>query len=296
MVKTAVSPIRTKKGRSIHASLGLHGTLSVAALISILPAILILLNSFKSDEQIKSSKGLNLLPKTWTLDGYYQVLTDNDSEFLTWFRNSIFVASLTMVIGVFLSATAAYVLSRFIFPGRKSVLNFFLLTQMFPAAILLVPIYQILVRFPLFHFSMLDSVPGLLLAYSTIAVPFCTWMLKGFFDGIPRELDEAGALDGLSPFGIFRRIIFPLALPGIAVTCFFTFLTAWNEVAFANVVAISPEHYTLPVGLRTYIFQFDQAWQKLSVSAVLVTVPSLVVFLFAQRYLVSGLTRGAVKG
>ncbi len=201
-----------------------------------------------------------------------------------------------MFIGVFLSATAAYVLSRFIFPGRKSVLNFFLVTQMFPAAILLVPIYQILIRFPVFHFSMLDSIPGLLLAYSTIAVPFCTWMLKGFFDGIPKELDEAGALDGLSPYGIFRRIIFPLALPGIAVTCFFTFITAWNEVAFANVVEISPEHYTLPVGLRTYIFQFDQAWQKLSVSAVIVTVPSLVVFLFAQRYLVSGLTRGAVKG
>lgn len=287
---------RKKRKRSLQASLGLHGTLTVAALISILPALLILLNSFKSDQEIKSASGLNVLPKHWTLNGYHQVLADNNGEFLVWLRNSVFVALVTMVIGVFLSATAAYVLSRFIFPGRKSVLNFFLVTQMFPAAILLVPIYQILIHFPIFHFSMLDSIPGLLLAYSTIAVPFCTWMLKGFFDGIPKELDEAGALDGLSPYGIFRRIIFPLALPGIAVTCFFTFITAWNEVAFANVVEISPEHYTLPVGLRTYIFQFDQAWQKLSVSAVIVTVPSLIVFLFAQRYLVSGLTRGAVKG
>lgn len=292
MVKIA----QKKRKRSLQASLGLHGTLTVAALISILPALLILLNSFKSDQEIKSASGLNVLPKHWTFSGYHQVLTDNNGEFLIWLRNSVFVALVTMIIGVFLSATAAYVLSRFIFPGRKSVLNFFLVTQMFPAAILLVPIYQILIRFPIFHFSMLDSIPGLLLAYSTIAVPFCTWMLKGFFDGIPKELDEAGALDGLSPYGIFRRIIFPLALPGIAVTCFFTFITAWNEVAFANVVEISPEHYTLPVGLRTYIFQFDQAWQKLSVSAVIVTVPSLVIFLFAQRYLVSGLTRGAVKG
>lgn len=287
---------RKKRKRSVQASFGLHGALTLAALISILPALLILLNSFKSDQEIKSASGLHVLPKHWTLSGYHQVLTDNNGEFLIWLRNSVFVALVTMFIGVFLSATAAYVLSRFIFPGRKSVLNFFLVTQMFPAAILLVPIYQILIRFPIFHFSMLDSIPGLLLAYSTIAVPFCTWMLKGFFDGIPKELDEAGALDGLSPYGIFRRIIFPLALPGIAVTCFFTFITAWNEVAFANVVEISPEHYTLPVGLRTYIFQFDQAWQKLSVSAVIVTVPSLVVFLFAQRYLVSGLTRGAVKG
>lgn len=287
---------RKKRKRSVQASFGLHSALTLAALISILPALLILLNSFKSDQEIKSATGLHVLPKHWTLSGYHQVLTDNNGEFLIWLRNSVFVALVTMFIGVFLSATAAYVLSRFIFPGRKSVLNFFLVTQMFPAAILLVPIYQILIRFPIFHFSMLDSIPGLLLAYSTIAVPFCTWMLKGFFDGIPKELDEAGALDGLSPYGIFRRIIFPLALPGIAVTCFFTFITAWNEVAFANVVEISPEHYTLPVGLRTYIFQFDQAWQKLSVSAVIVTVPSLVVFLFAQRYLVSGLTRGAVKG
>lgn len=287
---------RKKRKRSVQASLALHSALTLAVLISILPALLILLNSFKSDQEIKSASGLHVLPKHWTLSGYHQVLTDNNGEFLIWLRNSVFVALVTMFIGVFLSATAAYVLSRFIFPGRKSVLNFFLVTQMFPAAILLVPIYQILIRFPVFHFSMLDSIPGLLLAYSTIAVPFCTWMLKGFFDGIPRELDEAGALDGLSPYGIFRRIIFPLALPGIAVTCFFTFITAWNEVAFANVVEISPEHYTLPVGLRTYIFQFDQAWQKLSVSAVIVTVPSLIVFLFAQRYLVSGLTRGAVKG
>ncbi len=287
---------RKKRKRSVQASFGLHIALTLAALISILPALLILLNSFKSDQEIKSASGLHVLPKHWTLSGYHQVLSDNNGEFLIWLRNSVFVALVTMIIGVFLSATAAYVLSRFIFPGRKSVLNFFLVTQMFPAAILLVPIYQILIRFPIFHFSMLDSIPGLLLAYSTIAVPFCTWMLKGFFDGIPKELDEAGALDGLSPYGIFRRIIFPLALPGIAVTCFFTFITAWNEVAFANVVEISPEHYTLPVGLRTYIFQFDQAWQKLSVSAVIVTVPSLVVFLFAQRYLVSGLTRGAVKG
>lgn len=291
-----VEIVRKKRKRSLQASLGLHSALTLAALISILPALLILLNSFKSDQEIKSASGLHVLPKHWTLGGYHQVLTDNNGEFLIWLRNSVFVALVTMIIGVFLSATAAYVLSRFIFPGRKSVLNFFLVTQMFPAAILLVPIYQILIRFPIFHFSMLDSIPGLLLAYSTIAVPFCTWMLKGFFDGIPKELDEAGALDGLSPYGIFRRIIFPLALPGIAVTCFFTFITAWNEVAFANVVEISPEHYTLPVGLRTYIFQFDQAWQKLSVSAVIVTVPSLIVFLFAQRYLVSGLTRGAVKG
>lgn len=291
-----VEIVRKKRKRSLQASLGLHAALTLAALISILPALLVLLNSFKSDQEIKSASGLHVLPKHWTLGGYHQVLTDNNGEFLIWLRNSVFVALVTMIIGVFLSATAAYVLSRFIFPGRKSVLNFFLVTQMFPAAILLVPIYQILIRFPIFHFSMLDSIPGLLLAYSTIAVPFCTWMLKGFFDGIPKELDEAGALDGLSPYGIFRRIIFPLALPGIAVTCFFTFITAWNEVAFANVVEISPEHYTLPVGLRTYIFQFDQAWQKLSVSAVIVTVPSLIVFLFAQRYLVSGLTRGAVKG
>ena len=158
-------------------------------------------------------------------------------------------------------------------------------------AILLVPIYNVVV-----HLGLLNTKTALVLAYSTVAVPFCVWMLKGYFDTIPISLEEAGRIDGLTPFGTFWRIVVPLSLPGLAVTSFYSFITAWNEVAFANIVLVSDKAYTLPVGLQTYVFQFAQAWDKLTAGAVIVSLPAIIVFLLAQRYLVSGLTRGGVKG
>jgi len=284
------------KKRPLHKSMGLHAFLIFMTVFAVLPAVITFFNSFKSENEITSARGLKILPEVWTLEPYRKVLTENDGEFLTWFMNSIIAAVVTTVVGLFLSSTAAYALSRYKFPGYRSALNSFLVTQMFPAAILMVPIYAMLVKFPIFGFTMLDSRAGLLFAYSTIAVPFCTWMLKGYFDTIPIAIDESGLMDGLTPFGTFWRLVLPLALPGLAVTSFYTFITAWNEVAFANVILLSPELFTLPLGLRTYVFQFDQSWERLSAAAVLVTIPALIVFMSAQRYLVSGLSRGAVKG
>lgn len=269
----------------------LHGSLIAATIIAIFPVFWIAISSFKPRDEIISSPTLNVLPDDWTWSNYKDVITANDYEFLTWFANSIVIAILTTIVGVFLSATAGYALSRYRFPGYRPALNSFLITQMFPAAIIIVPIYQIIT-----NLHLLNQQLGLLLAYSTVAVPFCTWMLKGYFDTIPIALEEAGRIDGLTPFGTFWRIVMPLSLPGLSVTCFYAFITAWNEVAFASVILLSPQNYTLPVGLQTYVFQFDQAWEYLTASAVLVTIPAVLVFLFAQRYLVSGLTRGGVKG
>ena len=190
-----------------------------------------------------------------------------------------------------LGTLAAYALSRYRFPGYRPALTSFLITQMFPGAILLVPIYNIIVRLDL-----LNTKTALVLAYSTVAVPFCVWMLKGYFDTIPISLEEAGRIDGLTPFGTFWRIVIPLSLPGLIVTGFYTFLTAWNEVMFANVFLTSEENYTLPIGLRVYVNQFEIHYENLTAGAVLVTIPAIVVFLIAQRYLISGLTRGGVKG
>ena len=170
---------------------------------------------------------------------------------MTWLYNSIAIAFMTTVIGVFLAATAAYAFSRYRFPGYRPALMSFLIVQMFPAVILIVPIYNIIL-----HLGLLNQKVGIVLAYCTTALPFCVWMLKGYFDTIPIALEEAGRIDGLTPFGTFWRIVVPLSLPGLAVTVFYSFITAWNEVAFANVLLISDRSYTLPVGMQTYVFQF----------------------------------------
>lgn len=282
---------RPGRGRKWYMSLLLHGGLIVACAIAIFPVLWLLLSSFKSQNEIAGSPVLNVWPDNWRVSNYVHVLTDDDHIFLTWLWNSVVVAFFTTVIGVFLAATAAYAFSRYRFPGYRPALTSFLITQMFPAAILLVPIYNIIL-----HLGLLNHKLGLVIAYCTTAVPFCVWMLKGYFDTIPISLEEAGRIDGLSPFGTFWRIVLPLSLPGLAVTFFYSFITAWNEVAFANVLLVSDKSYTLPVGLQTYVFQFAQNWEKLTAAAVIVTLPAVIVFLIAQRYLVSGLTRGGVKG
>ena len=288
---TRVVRRKRRGGRPFHMSLLLHGSLVAATIIAVFPVVWIGISSFKSQNEITSSPTLNVWPDEWQWGNYWNVIKRNDYEFLSWFWNSIAIALVTTVVGVFLAATAGYALSRYRFPGYRAALNSFLVTQMFPAAILLVPIYNIIV-----NLGLLNTKTALILAYSSVAVPFCTWMLKGYFDTIPISLEEAGRIDGLTPFGTFWRIVLPLSLPGMAVTCFYTFITAWNEVAFANIILTQNKSYTLPVGLRTYVFQFQQDWESLTASAIMVTIPAVLVFLFAQRYLISGLTRGGVKG
>lgn len=280
-----------RSGRPRQSSGALHLTLIIATGIAIFPVLWVLLSSFKPNEVIKTQTDLQVVPDPWTLENYRTVLTQNDYEFLHWLGNSVAIALLTTIVGVFLSATAAYAFSRYRFPGYRAALMSFLVAQMFPGVILLVPIYKIVV-----DLGLLDSKAALVLAYSTIAVPFCVWMLKGYFDTIPISLEEAGRIDGLTPFGTFWRIVMPLSLPGIAVTAFYMFITAWNEVLFANVFLTETENFTLPIGLRTYVFQFEQQYGWLTAGAVIVTIPAVIMFLFAQRYLVSGLTRGGVKG
>jgi arabinogalactan oligomer / maltooligosaccharide transport system permease protein len=282
---------RRRRGRSVPMSILLHGSLIFACALAVFPVFWILISSFKDQQEIISSTTLSILPHDWRISNYTKVLTENDHVFVTWLWNSLIVAFFTTVIGVFLAATAAYAFSRYRFPGYRPALTSFLITQMFPAAILLVPIYNIIL-----HLGLLNQKTGLVLAYCTTAVPFCVWMLKGYFDTIPISIEEAGRIDGLTPFGTFWRIVVPLSLPGLAVTSFYSFITAWNEVAFASILLVDDTSYTLPVGLQTYVFQFAQAWDKLTAAAIIVSLPAILVFLFAQRYLVAGLTRGGVKG
>lgn len=212
------------------------------------------------------------------------------TKFLTWFGNSVLIAGFTTVLGVFLAATTGYAVSRFRFPGMRPLMWTLLVTQMFPVAILIVPIYQLLAKFHL-----LNQPLGLILTYMTISVPFCAWTMKGFFDTIPTEIDEAGRIDGLNPFGTFWRLVLPLARPGLAVTAFYSFITAWGEVAYASQFMTGLDKMTLAGGLQTFVNQYSQNWSMMSTASVLIAIPAAVVFILVQRHLVAGQTAGSVK-
>lgn len=213
---------RGRGQRSVGISIAVHATLITATVIALFPVVWVFLSSLKPRSAIQSSR-ITLFDQP-SLDNYRRVLLE--TSFPTWFLNSIVVAGLTMVFGMAMSATAGYALSRFNFPGKRGLMWLFLVTQMFPVAILIVPIYTIMA-----NLGLIDTKLSLVIAYCSVAVPFCTWMLRGYFDTIPRDLDEAAALDGLGPFATFWHVVLPLARPGLAVTAFYTFLTAWGEVA-----------------------------------------------------------------
>lgn len=265
-----------------------HFILILFTLWSVVPIIWVILTSFKAESEVFSTQ-LKVLPANPSLDNYQELLSRGD--FVGWAGNSILVAVLTTVIGVFLASTCAYALSRFRFRGRSASLYIFLVAQMFPGIILLVGLYQIFS-----NFELLDTPWALVLSYSTIAIPFCILMLKGFFDTIPFELEEAARVDGVGVFGAFWRIVVPLSIPGIAVTAFYSFITAWNEYLFARSFLTSREQLTLPVGTATFIDAFNQPWALLSAASVLISIPVVIFFYAAQRYLLSGLTTGGVKG
>ncbi|MFC6285518.1 sugar ABC transporter permease [Nocardioides sp. GCM10027113] len=278
---------RPRRSRSVLASIGLHGGLITATFVALFPVAWVVLSSFKPASEIRRSQ-IQLIADP-TLENYRRVLFE--TNFGSWFVNSLIVAGFTMVIGITMSATAGYALSRFNFPGKRGLMWVFLLTQMFPVAILIVPIYTIMA-----NLGLIDTKASLVIAYCTVAVPFCAWMLRGYFNTIPRELDEAAALDGLGPFATFYRVILPLARPGLAVTAFYTFITAWGEVAYAIAFMQSDDNYTLGAGLQQFVPQFQPRWELLTAGAVLITIPAAVVFFFAQRHLVAGLTAGSTKG
>ncbi|MGH3660260.1 MAG: sugar ABC transporter permease [Micromonosporaceae bacterium] len=273
--------------RSPLMSVLLHATLITASAAALLPIVWVVLSSFKPGHAVQSTQ-ITLVEEP-TLANYLHVLTE--TGFPRWFGNSVIVAAVTMIVGVFLSATTGYAVSRFNFPGRRGLLWVFLVTQMFPVSILIVPIYVIMAKL-----GLINTLFALMIAYLTIATPFCAWMLKGYFDTIPRELDEAATIDGLGAFGAFWRVIAPLARPGLAVTGFFTFLTAWGEVAYASAFIQTDNRFTLAYGMQQFVPQFNPQWEYLTAAAVLVTLPAGMMFFFAQRHLVAGLTAGGAKG
>ena len=229
-------------------------------------------------------------PERISFENFRALFTDQ--PFGRWLLNSVIVAGATTVLGVFLSCTAAYAFSRFRFPGRRAGLMAFLVSQMFPGTLMLIPLYIIIVQW----LGLGSTFTGLVLIYTVTAIPFCVWMMKGYFDTIPKELEESALIDGASQATIFFRIVLPLAKPAVAVTALFSFMTGWNEFIQAATFMNREDMYTGPVGLRFFVGGFSQSWGYFAAGSIIAAIPVMVLFLFLQKYLVSGLTAGAVKG
>jgi arabinogalactan oligomer/maltooligosaccharide transport system permease protein len=290
VITTAAAGPRRQRGRgerSRLASTGLHTLLLLAAFIAAFPVAWICYVSFGPDENDFLHPGHILHSASFANFGY--VL--GHTHFFDWLLTSVVTGGGATLLGVLLSASAGYAVSRMRFPGHRPLMYTFLLTQMFPVAVLLVPLYAILAAL-----NLLDSYLGLILVYSSFVVPYCAWLLKGYFDTIPVEIDEAGRIDGLTPFGTFWRLIVPLAKPGLSVAAFYAFITAWGEVAFSSVMMLSDTKFTLAVGLTTFISQYNSQWNLMAATAVLIALPTVPVFYLVQRHLVTGLTAGGTKG
>ncbi|CAL9405628.1 Trehalose transport system permease protein SugB [Streptomyces sp. enrichment culture] len=279
--------VRPRGRRGPAATLASHGVLSLASLIALFPIAWLVYLSLGPD------KDDYLHPeRIWgkmTLDNYTFVL--GRTNFFDWLQSSLIVSLGTTAIGVLVAATTGYAVSRMRFPGYRKMMWVLLLTQMFPIAVLIVPMYQILSRLQL-----VDSYLGLILVYCSTAVPYCAWLLKGYFDTIPFEIDEAGRVDGLTPFGTFFRLILPLARPGLAVAAFYSFITAFGEVAFASTFMLSDTKYTFAVGLQSFVSEHDAQRNLMAATAVLIAVPVSAFFYLVQKNLVTGLTAGGTKG
>jgi arabinogalactan oligomer/maltooligosaccharide transport system permease protein len=270
-----------------------HVAVLVLVMVVLYPVMLVCKKAFEPGRDFALSP--SPIPHTVTFDHFRTLFGQRGSHgeylFLHQALNSVVAALATTVVGVFLSCTAAYALSRFKFPGRKAGLTTFVVVQMFPATLLIMPLYVVLDKL-----GLLNSLTGLVLVYATTAIPFCVWTLKGYFDSLPRELEEAARIDGASAWLIFRKIILPLARPGLAVTALFSFMTAWNEFILASTFMTSESRYTLPVLIQSSVGEFSSQYGIFAAGAIVTSVPVMAVFYVLQKYLVGGLTAGAVKG
>lgn len=279
----------------------LHTALISFTLLSIYPVLWVIALAFSGQQSVgiidlpldptffQRLRGIVPLPEHFSVSNFTEVWTEQ--AFGTWLWNSAVVSLMTTILGVFLACTAAYAFSRFRFPGRNAGMLMFLVSQMFPGTLMLIPLFIIIVKW----LGLGNTYIGLVIVYATTAIPFCVWMLKGYFDTIPVDIEESARIDGASPATIFFRIILPLATPAIAITALFSFMTAWNEFILASIFMESENNYTAPVGLRFFVGGFSSQWGYFAAGSVIVSLPVVALFLYLQKYLISGLTAGSVK-
>lgn len=251
------------------------------------PYLWMALTSLTTDKMLGAS-GVALAPVDWVLDNYARLF--GRTTFIENLGHSLIVASGTVIMGLLLSITAAYAFSRFRFRGRRVLMLQFLIINMFPIVLLILPLFVMMRRL-----GLLDTHAALIIANATIAIPFSVWMLTSYMNGIPTELDEAAMTDGCTRMGALWRVVLPLCWPGIVATGIYIFITAWNEYLYALTLG-GRKVRTMTVALQTLIGEYQIEWGLLTAGGVIGALPVTILFLVVQRRLVSGLTAGAVKG
>ena len=262
---------------------------------ALFPIVYVIGTSLNPSGSLQTSQ---IIPPNPTLDNYKKLLTNPQNPFLKWMANSLFVSVTTAIITVALCALAAYSFSRFRFKSRKRLLQGLLLSQVFPNVLAMVALFLILQQlgklYPMFG---INTLGGLILIYLGGAIGFNTWLMKGFFDTVPRELDESAMLDGASPWQTFTTIILPLVRPVLAVIFMLSFIGTYGDYLLAKVMLSNTQKYTVAVGLSLFIGQqFGQRWGEFAAGAVLAAIPTMILFYISQSQLQGGLTSGAVKG
>jgi ABC-type glycerol-3-phosphate transport system permease component len=252
------------------------------------PLYYLVLSSLQPPDRIFASPP-PLLP--WNLSGHFYEIAINEAPILMWTRNSVLVVAGTVLLTVPIAILATYGLTRFEFAGRQLISRFVLVLYMFPSVLLLVPLFVLFARLHL-----VNTIPGLVLAHATFALPFSIWYLSAYMRGVPHELDDAALVDGCGRLELLWRVLLPVMLPGIAATVAFIFMFSWNEYAFAVTLIQNANLRTLPLGVASYLSVQGVPWGVVLATSILMSVPVAVVVLFAQRYFVSGLAEGAVKG
>ncbi len=275
--------LRRRLFRVMHA--GLLGAFLVFALFP----LFWLLKVSVTPNDLLYSEGVRLWPSRITFAHYGSVVAH--TQFPLFFRNSTVVAGATALLSTVVASGAGYGFSRFAFRGRAAIVGLMLVSQMFPLVMIVAPIFRLLS--PL---GLTDSLTGLVIVYTAFNVPFATFLMQSFFDGIPKDLEEAAMIDGAKRFQALRLVVLPLTLPGLAATLGFVFTAAWSELLFALMLNSSSAASTFPVGLLAFVSKFSVDFGQMMAAGVLALVPVCALFFVIQRYLVQGLTAGAVKG
>jgi arabinogalactan oligomer / maltooligosaccharide transport system permease protein len=278
--------VRSKKATAVRVAAS-YVVLVVFSLVALYPVWQIFNISLRPANRLLSTS-LEFIPANASFANYIALFTER--PFLLWMLNSTFIALTVTVTGVALASTCGYAFSRYAFVGKKFGMLSLLVTQMFPATMLLLPMYIMLVKLHL-----INSYLGIVIMYSATALPFCIWQMKGYYDTIPTSLEEAGRIDGCNQMQTFVKIILPLAAPALVITALFSFMASWTEYVVAAQILQDTELWTLPLGLKSFESNMGSEWGLYGAASVIVTIPVVVLFLSLSRWLVSGLTLGSVK-